>query len=244
MVTGLQRFASLLVVMFLWAVVPGCGGGGDSPPPQGGDTKSVPTVSFPMKIEPVDPPRLQCGDPSVRTQAVIQKLNSFWGSKVRACACGNDVGAQCQANAFVRPPTFGSKGFGYGYIYYDADWLQALDTLTKSDLPSDSVLAHEFGHNIEIERADNPFFLNSKTGELTADCLAGFYVGYQEQSDQVEKGEVTNTFDLACSYGDQTSSFWFERGAHGTCGERKGALEQGINGFLSGLRPEQACPRF
>ena len=32
--TGLQRFASFLIVMFLWAVLPGCGGGGDSPGPQ------------------------------------------------------------------------------------------------------------------------------------------------------------------------------------------------------------------
>lgn len=36
MVTGLQRFASFLVVMFMWAVLPGCGGGGDSPAPPGG----------------------------------------------------------------------------------------------------------------------------------------------------------------------------------------------------------------
>lgn len=238
MVVRMQRFSSFLVVMLMCAVLPGCGGGGDSPPPQsGGDTKSVPTISFSMKIAPIGPPPFQCGDPSVRTQAAIQKLNSFWDSKVILCACRKDAEATCQGNAFVHPQ-------GLGYIYYDADFLQGLDSNTKSDLPADNVLAHEFGHNIHRVRGDNIFFLTSKIAELSADCLAGFYVGYQEQSGQVKRQDVANTFDLACDAGDQVFTPWFTFGTHGTCGERKRALDQGIDGFQNGLRPEQACPKF
>ncbi len=157
MVLGMQRLTSFLVVMLMWTVLPGCGGGGESPTPQtGGDTNNVPTVSFPMNIVPTVSPLFQCGDPSIRTQAAIQKLNSFWDSKVRPCACGKDLEAQCQGNALVFDPKFpagipGSKGHGYGYIYYDAKFFQTLDAVTKSDLPADTVLAHEFGHNVMIE---------------------------------------------------------------------------------------------
>lgn len=244
--TGLQRLASCLVVMFMWAVLPGCGGGGDSPPQQsGGDTKSVPTVSFPMNIAPLADPPFQCGDPSLRTQAAIQKLNLFWGSKVKACACGKDAEAECKRNAFVwLINTFDLRHIGLGYIFYDADFLQELDSDMKSDLPADYVLAHEFGHNIHRIRGDNTFFLNSKTAELSADCLAGFYVGNQVQSGQVKSDDVTSTINLACNIGDQGSSLWFESGAHGTCGERVNNMRQGIDKFLGGKKPEEACPRF
>ncbi len=46
----MQRFASFLVVVFLWAVLPGCGGGGDSSSSSGGGPQSSPQVS-------VDPPQ-------------------------------------------------------------------------------------------------------------------------------------------------------------------------------------------
>lgn len=49
--TGLQRFASFLIVMFLWAVLPGCGGGGDSP-----NTPGEPLPQSATQVS-VDPPQ-------------------------------------------------------------------------------------------------------------------------------------------------------------------------------------------
>jgi proprotein convertase subtilisin/kexin type 2 len=52
MVLGMQRLASVLVVMLMWTVLPGCGGGGDSPtpqvssPPPGGSTATINDPDF------------------------------------------------------------------------------------------------------------------------------------------------------------------------------------------------------
>lgn len=217
----------LLLAVFAATIV-GCGGSGS-----GDDTSSGPRNSFPVKVAPVAAAPFACGDPGVSTQAVMQKLNAFWESSAIACACQADAyAAGCTMNAFVTAQ-------GYGYIFYDRNFLNGLDAANRSTLPGDFFMAHEFGHNIQLALGLNP---PGKFKELQADCLGGYYVGFQQKSGQVSGPEVVRTFQFACSIGDPIASPWWAPGAHGTCGERVNAVQQGLNGYFAELLPGQACP--
>jgi len=162
----------------------------------------------------------------------MSDLNYFWQSNVQACACAQDALFNgCQNNAVVYPVT--------GYIYYDRNLLTSLDS-TGSGLPADFVMAHEFGHNIQLALG-----LPSSGGkfkELQADCLGGYYVGFRIKRGLATQGDVVGTFNVACAIGDPTFSPWWQQGAHGTCPERASALQLGISGYLSGALPGLACP--
>jgi hypothetical protein len=216
-----------LLLLVICAVASACGGGG------GGTTNAKASIdSFPARIAAFGPPPFFCGQPGQATQVVMQKLNAFWQSNVYACACQPDALAnRCAGNAIV-------YGNGYGYIFYDKDYLNGLDIATGSHLPADFFLSHEFGHNIQMALGLNP---PGKGVELQADCLGGFYVGYQARTGQVTAAEVLKTFQFACSIGDPVVSPWWVSGAHGICTERAAALQRGIDGYLAGLLPGQAC---
>lgn len=209
-----------------------CGGGGDGD--GGGNAGNASNsgnarTSFPANVYPVGSPPHACLPPGVATQAVMQKLNSFWQSGVVACGCDwIMVSGQCYRNGFVTPA-------GYGYIFYDAAYLDELDAVTGSPLPADFFMAHEFGHNIQLAlNLSRP----GKFMELQADCLGGYYVGFQERQGAVNRSELIRTFEFACSIGDP----WWLVGSHGTCVERVAALQQGYNGYNQGRLPGQACP--
>jgi predicted metalloprotease len=161
----------------------------------------------------------------------MQKLNAFWQSGVIACGCDpGTLASGCAHNAFVTP-------FGYGYIYYDADYLNTLDA-QGSTLPADFLMAHEFGHNIQLALSLSP---PGKFRELQADCLGGFYVGFQIRTGQVQQADLMQAFNFSCAIGDPFPSNWWDP-THGTCQERVAALSGGIDGYLAGLLPGQACP--
>lgn len=126
-----------------------------------------------------------------------------------------------------------------GYIYYDSFALDQLDQISGNSLPADMVMAHEFGHTIQIWLSLSSV---GKARELQADCLAGFYIGSRVRRRAATRQEVGTAFAAACNYGDPYLAPWYEPGAHGTCTERVGAVQQGITGQLSGYLPGQACP--
>ena len=211
--------------LFICAVVSACGGG---------DSASVKAMidSFPARVAALGPPPFACGQPGQATLDVLQKLNAFWQSNVIACACQSDALANgCASNAIVYRS-------GYGYIFFDRNYLTSIDAATGSPLPADFFLSHEFGHNIQMALGLN---LPGKGMELQADCLGGFYVGYQAKTGQVTSTEVLKTFQFACSIGDPVVSPWWVSGAHGVCTERAAALQRGIDGYFAGLLPGQAC---
>ncbi len=191
--------------------------------------------SFPAKVIPIGPPPFACGPPfegpGATTQAVMQKLNSFWESGVIACPCQADAHtAGCTNNGFVSQ---------VGYIFYDRNFLNVLDSASQSTLPADFFIAHEFGHNIQLGLGLNP---PGKFKELQADCLGGYYVGFQQKSGQVKSSDVVKTFNFACTIGDPSISPWWVQGSHGTCPERVNAVQQGVDGYFAELLPGQACP--
>lgn len=226
----------LWLAMIAQLLLIGCGGGGGGGSDGNGDSPSnsppPPQTSFAINISPQGPPPYTCLPPGATTQLVLQKLNSFWKSNVHACACDYDLLAMmCAHNGFVTP-------YGYGYIFYDRDFLQSIDTTSRSTLPADFFLAHEFAHNIQLALNLNP---PGKLRELQADCLGGFYVGYQAKSGQINQTDLFQAFNFACSIGDPFISNWWDP-THGTCPERVAAMQTGFNGYFQGLLPGQACP--
>jgi predicted metalloprotease len=161
----------------------------------------------------------------------VQDLNQFWQSSVNACSCQLDAPSVCVGGGFV--------GGDPGYVYYDAQALNRLDQLSGSRLPADMVLAHEFGHSIQLWLGLQS---SGKSRELQADCLAGYYIGSRVRRGLATQADVANTFGTACRYGDPYLAPWYSPGAHGVCQERVAALTQGISGNLNGALPGQACP--
>lgn len=211
-------------------ILSGCGGGGSGD----GVQNDPPAGTFSARVAPVAPPPFICGVAGSETNRAMGELNYFWQSNVVACGCELDaLGAGCYRNAMV-------LSAGYGYIFYDRQLLASMDNSTGSSLPADMVLAHEFGHNIQM--ALNLPASGSKGRELQADCLAGFFVGYKVRQGTASQNDVISTFNQACSLGDPMLSPWWVPGAHGVCPERVSALQRGINGYLNGLLPGQACP--
>jgi hypothetical protein len=223
------RFRTPLLGLATFLLFACSGGGGDSNPPT---SQPQPLrTSFPAEVFPVGPPPFTCEAPGVGTLAVMNKLNAFWQSGVQACACDAfALASGCAGNAFVSAK---------GYIYYDRAMMNRMDVVANSTLPADAVMAHEFGHNVQLALGLNH---PGKIKELQADCLSGYYTGFQVNQGQVNQTDLMSTFNSTCGFGDPLFANWWEPGAHGTCPERVSALQQGINGYFGRLLPGQSCP--
>jgi predicted metalloprotease len=222
----LIRYIVRVATLSLAIILSACGGGGD-----GNALQVTAGLSYPVGVRTQWPSQYLCGAPGPATTQVMQDLNGFWQSSVYACACQYDAPSICFGGGFV--------GSDPGYIYYDAQALTRLDSITGSRLPADMVMAHEFGHTVQL-------WIGMQTAgkfrELQADCLAGFYIGSRVRRGLATQADVARTFNAACSYGDPYLAPWYEPGAHGVCQERVYAINQGISENLLGASPGQACP--
>lgn len=218
--TALPALAALWCAAVL---VSACSGSDDESSPGSGSSQA-------MGIRPLYAPQYLCGMPGSITNEVMSDLNRFWQSSVQACSCQPDAPGICYGGAFV--------GIDPGYIYYDAQAMTRLDQITGSRLPADMVMAHEFGHSIQLWTSLRPA---GKFLELQADCLAGFYVGSRIRRGLATQADVSSSFATACSYGDPYLAPWYEPGSHGVCQERVAMLNQGITGSLSGATYRQVC---
>jgi len=187
--------------------------------------------SFPAQVTVVNAPPYACGPIGPATSTIMGELNAFWQSSSAACSCQEDFAA-CRGNAWA-------GGILYGYIYYDADTLNQM-AANNGVLAANLFLAHEFGHNIQT-RLNLPSS-QGKYKELQADCLAGFFAGFQIQKGVANQTTLAGAFRNSCQIGDPNFSPWWSPGAHGTCAERVAALDGGIRGYLSGALPLDACP--
>ena len=226
----MKRLMGYLGVAICALGISACGGSDPGPSTTGPSPSSSPQDSFPLHAAPIFSPPFLCGPQGPATVNVMQRLNAFWQSNVIACSCQTDAFlAGCSHNAMVP---------ALGYIFYDAAFLTGLDGTAGSPLPADFFMAHEFGHNVQLQLGLAPI---GKNRELQADCLGGYFVGNQIRHG-ASQSEVLTTFTFACQIGDPFASPWWQTGAHGTCPERVSALQLGIAGYLNGLLPGQACP--
>jgi predicted metalloprotease len=158
----------------------------------------------------------------------MNELNTFWGGRAEACGC-------------QVPQCLGVIGavftFDPARIYFDRAQRDAWDRLYNTPLPSDSFMAHEYGHVVQ-QAARLPVIHT----ELQADCLAGFFLGSRVCGGTVTQNDVAVTFNNFCSTGGPPGSTWFNPASHGSCSERVSAVRLGMDGYLRGFLPGQACP--
>jgi len=218
---------------------PVCGDGqceaGESCPADCATTPTCP--QRPGYVAPLAPPALSCGAPGPTVVAIMNDVNAFWMSSIVPCPCGPDVPAQaggpyCVGNAFAMTTSL-------GYVWYDPNKLASLAAQAQNDLGAAWFLAHEVGHNIQYKFG---LFSQYTIGqELSADCLAGYYIGSVICRGLVTESAVSGALSSVCGTQDPVGTPWFAPGAHGTCSQRVNAVVTGINAYFSLIPPLDAC---
>jgi predicted metalloprotease len=77
--------------------------------------------------------------------------------------------------------------------------------------------------------------------ELTADCLAGYYLGSLACRGLVTEEDVKTTLATACIIADGTGDPIADLATHGTCEQRVKSVAVGMNAYLAGDSALAAC---
>jgi len=114
-------------------------------------------------------------------------------------------------------------------IHYDQSFMN--DLLTDiGDFAVAFVIAHEWGHFIQDRLG--LFTQSSLDNELQADCLAGAYTRFAEQSGILEAGDLEEGRTLLSRIGDPENGQEL-RNAHGTAAQRLASFEIGLAGGIN-----------
>jgi hypothetical protein len=186
---------------------------------------------FTVGVQTDSTPTLGCGLPGDLSLDIQARINTFWGSFITPCAC--DQPAPCTGNGLVlaQDP---------GITYYDRSLLERLTSMAGGDLIAPAwLLSHEAGHSIQLKTGMGS--LGSKPSELSADCLAGYFLGWLGCIGEASDDSIHIALSTACNAGDPVAQPWFAPGAHGTCIERASAVALGIEGYRNVQRPSLAC---
>ena len=126
-------------------------------------------------------------------------------------------------------------------IYYSADF-RAIVEAQVGDFGWIVVVAHEWGHHVQLQLGYDLTFTAEQAGDLApieleqqADCVAGAYTGDAEDEGWLDPGDVEEALFMTELAGDPTGTPWDTPGAHGTGEER---VEAFLSGYEGGL---EAC---
>jgi len=229
--TRLRSIVRFLMIVILLSSI-ACGSSSNSEVQNPVSPGNVPSDqscrTFPANVgPPFSFPTRLCGPIGPVTATLVSNLNIFWQSRVEACSC---LTPDCVSNGvvFADDPA---------RIYYDASLLSRWDQQYGTPLPSDIFMAHEMGHTVQLRLG-----LPVVHRELQADCLAGFFLGNRSCKGEASSSDVLQTFQNFCAIGTPTGATWLNPSVHGSCAQRVAAVEQGMNGYLQGMLPLQACP--
>lgn len=162
--------------------------------------------------------------------SIARDLGHFWYSFFAPCDC-SDIRSDCQMNAFA-------SSASPGFIWYD-DFL--INQMTNGDslVPLAYLMAHEAAHHVQF--AHNLTYMNSISAELSADCMAGYFLGYLACTGQVDGIDIDSSLGEICAAGDLPGTPWWDENAHGTCTQRVTAALDGIAGYALRVPPKEWC---
>ncbi len=181
---------------------------------------------------PASEPTLRCSiAPEPFVDAVIARLNTLWGSAVRACPCERDA-LGCYRNALVFPET-------PGVIHYDPMLVTELRAVMGAEIAAALVFGHELGHGVQV--TDGQLSRHTIHVELGADCYAGYFLGYLRCLGEAPMEQFAAAYMSFCQSGDRPGIPWWSPAAHGTCAQRVAALMAGIEGYGVGANPAVVC---
>lgn len=169
-------------------------------------------------------------------EGILRDLGVFWASSFVPCDCSEiqPPPPYCPSNAYaVRAAP--------GFIWYD-DYLLHLLSEENSLIPVAYVMAHEAAHHVQWRH--NYRFTHNKQAELSADCMAGYFMGYLACTGQVDGVDVESSLNAICSVGDLPGTPWWDENAHGSCGERVGVTMIGVSGYALRTPPKDWCSQW
>jgi hypothetical protein len=235
----LRQVVTAIAVPFLAFVLAGADGNGCGSDGEG-DTEPMPPTQMPPPpslcptynagISPPGPPQHLYGQPGSIVVQEMSNIGAFWNSSTQAIVYGPDQ-PNVANNALSEQD---------GYIYYDPAFLQMFDQETFSFAPSQMILAHEFGHQIQ-------FFYQTFRGdiindELGADCYSGYFISWLMCNKAVNQGDLQAAFVSMCQLGNSGDSIpWWAPGAHGNCQQRTTAFSRGLQTYAARTPPLNAC---
>ncbi len=111
-------------------------------------------------------------------------------------------------------------------IHYDQSFLNDI-LIEIGDFAVAFVIAHEWGHFIQDRLG--LFSRSSLQNELQADCLAGAYTRFADQSGILEAGDLEEGRSLLAQIGDPPGA-QRSQNAHGTAQQRLDSFETGLAG--------------
>ena len=163
-------------------------------------------------------------------ESILRNLSVFWNSSFVPCDC-SDIDPRCRMNAFA-------SSEAPGFIWYD-DALVNLMSEGESLVPVAYLMAHEAAHHIQFQHGYN--FAFPIEAELSADCMAGYFLGYLACTGQVDGVDVEASLSAVCSIGDLPNTPWWSESAHGTCEARTIMTLAGISGYALRVPPRDWC---
>jgi hypothetical protein len=109
-------------------------------------------------------------------------------------------------------------------LYFDLDFLKR--EFGRGDYSPVVIIAHEWGHLIQHTlNWEDPLGIRQ---ELQADCYAGAYTRYADQSGMLEEGDSEEALTGLFRSG-RTDVPWLARESHGSGGNRADAFSWGLN---------------
>lgn len=154
-------------------------------------------------------------------QSWAEALNQFWGLNICMFTCDTGVAQLIHNNAVSALDTHS--------VYFDPAWFDKnKQQYGGSDLPNLSIVAHEWGHQVDWAQGVTPPGSAVYVMEQFADKSAGYFLGAQLVGSGISKTQMTQVIDMlkqfACASG---SDDWWDPQWHGDCNMRATATQQG-----------------
>ena len=125
-------------------------------------------------------------------------------------------------------------------IYYSTDFRELVESQI-GDYGWVVVIAHEWGHHVQLELGSDLVGALDQVGTLApieleqqADCLAGAYTQSAERTGWLDETDFDEAVFMTSLSGDPVGTSWGDPNAHGSGEERVGAFLQGYGDGLAG----------
>jgi hypothetical protein len=114
-------------------------------------------------------------------------------------------------------------------IFYDYNFVNR-SYLNVGDYAAVGIIAHEWGHAVQAHLGISRGNAFSIQMELQADCFAGAYTRYAQQTGKLDPGDLDEAGADLFKSGDPRGMPWFAPQAHGSPLQRVGAFLDGYKG--------------
>ncbi|MCF6379459.1 neutral zinc metallopeptidase [Nocardioides KLBMP 9356] len=261
-----------LIIIILFVVLTQCVGGGGGLPSPGGGTSSQ-GQGQPQGIDPNDDRYANCktgadaaDDPDCARKATAVSLEDYWSSELPKETNIEFVPATINTFAGAVDTGCGQATSQVGPFYCPSDQQIYLDTTFFKDVLEGQlggqggdfvepyVLAHEYGHHIQNlmgtmgkVRTQQGADSDAVRLELQADCYAGMWTAYAEDSNLItlDDGDIKEALDSAKAVGDDRIQQKSGQGVDPE-GWTHGSSEQRMAWFTKGYegRTLDSCDTF